>query len=402
MRSWILRFAGWALGLAVLAGLLVALGLVALRGRADEAPDVLIRKAQEAITAQRWDRAASLLDRLAGARVRGSTLDYLRGQLEDARGDPDAAVAALGRIPDGDRLAARAQLLVGQVERKRDRARAAEAALREAVRLDPRLAQPRRELAFLYGIQGRRAEMDAQFRSLSRLVTLDRNGVFLWSNCNEDILFNIANRPVLERFLAADPDDRWSRLALAEFLLRSHEFDECDVLLEPLAADDPEALALRARVGIQRGQGDEAARLLALGAADDPVLAGLRGQLALRRRDSREAIRQFRIALERNPDDRESVTGLSVALHTLGEEAESQAMRRRANLLRDVSALLLEEFDNLKLGAKDPTLPRRLGAACEAAGRAEVARSWYQVALGLTPNDPRVRQALDRLGVGPL
>ncbi|MFO0890004.1 MAG: tetratricopeptide repeat protein [Isosphaeraceae bacterium] len=387
----------WAVGVLALLALVAAGALIAARGRPEDAPDVLIRRAQEAIAAKRWDEAATHLDRLAGSRTRRAAIDYLAAQLDDARGDQEAALAALARVPDDDRLAARARLLAGQIERKRDRARAAEAELIQAVRLDPGLSQARRELAFLYGIQGRRADMDAQFRALSRLVPLDMNGVFLWTNCNEDVVFNIANRPILERFLAADPGDRWSRLALAEVMFSSGQLEDSEAMLAPLPEGDVGAISIRARMRIQQAQMEEASRLLALGPEEEPSLAYLRGQMVLNRRDPATAAQLFRTALDYDPAHREAVVGLSVALHALGQEAESVALRRRAEDMRNLSNLLLEGFEHLERGSRDPSLPRRLGAACEAVGRPEVARSWYRVALGLDPDNPRIRSALERL-----
>ena len=115
--------------------------------------------------------------------------------------------------------------------------------------------------------------------------------------------------------------------------------------------------------------------MLALGPADEPVLASLRGQLALRRRDPAAAAHQFRLALDHNPGSREAVVALSVVLHLQGKEEESEALRKRADALRDLSGLLQEQFENMERGTRDRTLPRRLGAAFEAVGRPEVARS---------------------------
>ena len=70
--------------------------------------------------------------------------------------------------------------MLGQIEHSRHRARAAEAAYRHAVMLDPNLIQPHRELAYLYALQRRSAECDAEFRALARLMSLDHVLTFAW------------------------------------------------------------------------------------------------------------------------------------------------------------------------------------------------------------------------------
>ena len=93
-----------------------------------------------------------------------------------------------------------------------------------------------------HGMQGRRAELKTQFEALAKLDSMDMNGVFLWTNSNEDIVYSIANRPILERFVAADPLDRWSRLALAEVLVRTEEAydaEKSQEILKPFLGKNP-------------------------------------------------------------------------------------------------------------------------------------------------------------------
>ena len=136
-------------------------------------PDQLWRRAHEAIQAGQWDRAEAELARLGRARSPTPEDWMLRAQVAMARGRVDEALADLAKIPDAHELAPQARLRAGQLELRRDRLRAAEEAFRAASRLDPDLVQAHRELIYIYGMQGRRAELDAQFRALAKLTPLD-------------------------------------------------------------------------------------------------------------------------------------------------------------------------------------------------------------------------------------
>ena len=148
----------WALaGLALL-----GLGglLAAVRARVSSDPAELAAATRLALKDRRWSRAEDLLARLAQRRP--PTADDV------ACSAPSWSWAAAGSIrpsacltgsPKLDPHAARARLVAGQIEKSRNRARRMEALFREAMRLDPRLVPPRRELILLYAMQARRAEL---------------------------------------------------------------------------------------------------------------------------------------------------------------------------------------------------------------------------------------------------
>src|SRR5262245_7494653 len=157
----------WALaGVAILGfGTL----LVAVRVRAHSDPAALAAETRLALRDRHWDRAEELLARLAQRRPPTADDVVLRAELELGLGRADQAISLLAGIPESDPLAARARLVAGQIEKSRDRARRMEALFREALRPDPNLAAARRELIFLYGMQARRADLNAQYRALAEL-----------------------------------------------------------------------------------------------------------------------------------------------------------------------------------------------------------------------------------------
>jgi tetratricopeptide (TPR) repeat protein len=382
-----------ALAVAALVG--AGLALAAAMAWPERDPARLRARAKAEFEAHRWDRVAAALDQLARLGPLTPADWLLRGMADLARDRPDAALADLEHLPDGDKLAPTARLKAGQIELRRGRVRSAEAWLRRAVALDPGLIQARRELIYIYGMQLRRRLLDEQFLALERLTPLKADQVFLWGLTHSTVWNAEEVSQDLRRFLRADPGDRWSRLALAENLIRMGRPDEALSALEPLPESDPEALALRARVVEDRGDRRRAEALLAMGPADHPALALLRGRAALRRRDWATAARHFRIGLAADPLDREALSGLGNALRLSGDPAAAEPYLKAAADLGALQGLM--ERASHRGSMSDPELLRALGAACETVGRRAEARAWYRLAVTRDPTDKAAQEALYRL-----
>ena len=159
--------------------------------------------------------------------------------------------------------------------------RSAEEWFRAALKLDSKLIQAHRELIYIYGMQLRRPELNAQFLALSALTPLTSDNVFHWCLLHTNSWDPGEAVATLVRYVAADPDDRWSRLALAENYRRMGRFDQAESVLSPLAETyDSEATAIRAQIAVDTQQEDRAEQLLALARNDDPALARIRGRLS--------------------------------------------------------------------------------------------------------------------------
>lgn len=388
---------------AVAVGLLaaiVALGTWGYRaihpGRPD--PEAVWAGAQADLRADRLDRverAVALLGRLREP----TPLDrMLRGQLATALGRTDEAIAELARVPDDHFMAAQARLLAGQSELRRDRFRHAEEALRAAVRIDPRLVQAHRELIYIYGYQLRRQALSEEFRALSRSTDLTPKELFHWGLLRNETWEPAEVAAELAKCVAADPDDRWSRLALAENQRRMGLFDQAEATVAPLPADDPDALAVRVRIALDRNDTAVAERLLASGPPDDPGLDRLRGRLALTRRDGAAAARYFRKAFRAQPESHEGLTGLIAALTILGDAGALAPLRDLA-ARRDRLQTLIQRAANSS-NRDDPELPLLLGDACAALHRDDEARGWYKVVIARDPLNARAQRGLYLLGAG--
>jgi tetratricopeptide (TPR) repeat protein len=374
---------------AIVLGVL-ALGRFALRKA--ENPDAIWLAGQEYLKAGRIDLAETASNRLG--RIREPTLldHMLKAQLDIALGLEDSAVEELMRIPDQHVMAPQAQLMAGQVELRRHRARFAEEHFRKATQLDPQLVQAHRELIYILGFQLRRKELNAEFLALSRITELTFENVFHWCLMRTALWEPATALEELLRFVQADPDDRWSRLAIADNYRRMGLLDDAENIIARLPNSDVDALALRVMLAVDRHEDDEARQLLEIGPATHPLMAKLRGRLALAEHDGPRAVRLFRLAYKELPDDRDALFGLINALTLVGDERSAAPLREAARNFEMINSVVQraanpKERESIKL-------LHELGAACAAAGRYPEARAWYRVAISRDPLDIEAQQAL--------
>jgi tetratricopeptide (TPR) repeat protein len=366
-------------------------------------PERLFREARDQLGAGHLDRAEASMNRLERLRPLNPFDRLLRAQIHERRRRPDAAVAELERVDPSHPLAPVALILAGQIEIRRHRLRAAEAYFLRALALEPKAVQPRRELIFVYNIQQRQADLDAQLLALSRLNDLSYDQLVHWGK-TRNVVWN-AERDVenLYKVIQADPDDRWSRLSLAEGLRRLSRLDDAELVLSPLPPSDLTATAILASIALDRGDSAEFERRLAEAPMDAPSLAALRGKLQLSRGNLPQAIRELKRAHGADPNDRAVLHALGSALKTAGDPVAAEPFLAAARRHDAITPLISKA--STPTGAKDPTLPGRLGAACEAAGRLPEAMAWYKIAIRDDPSDRASQQAvfrLSKLSLNPL
>ena len=167
------------------------------------------------------------LNRLLELRPAADEQWLVLGQLAMTKGKDGLALESLARVSDRHPMAAGARIWEGTIELENQRARKAEAAFLRALRLDPRDTTARRQLISLYCIQS--AGVNFPSSSLcsradcSQLRSDDALGSSLASSWDPDEVC-----AMLERFVKADPDDRISRLVLAEALRRLRRPDDVE------------------------------------------------------------------------------------------------------------------------------------------------------------------------------
>jgi tetratricopeptide (TPR) repeat protein len=358
-------------------------------------PDEIVAQAHNALQTGRWDRAETLLLRLARSRLPTAHDLILQAELEVGRGRIDRAVRLLTEIPASDPLAARARLQAGQLEKVQHRARSMEVLFQEALRLDPKMAPVRRGLIYVYAMQGRRRDLNKQYRALAELEPLTYDDVFLWTVSLDDVWLNEGIRDTLERFLEADSHDLSSRLALAGVLLKVGDLDGAEKTLEPLSNARAAVLAVRARIALRRSQFDRLRDVLAGAPRDHAEIAVLRGELALQARKLADAEDEFRRTLRLDDTNREALQGLIHVLTQQGRRDEAAVSLKRADLWRK----LKEQLEDARGGRVRQHRSRLVSIAetCAALDRQAEAAAWYGLALQLDPLDRDVQEALYRL-----
>ena len=360
--------------------------------RRSEDPDAIWQAGEADLSAGRIDLAEAAANRLSRLREPTPLDCMLRAQLDIAHGRAEEAVAGLMRVPDEHPMAAQAHLMAGQVELRRHRARFAEQYFRKALQLNPKLVQAHRELIYILGHQLRRTELNAEFLALSQLTELTFDNVFHWCLMRTALWEPSTALKELLLFVETDPEDRWSRLAIADNYRRMGLIDDAETAIAPLPDSDLDALAIRVMLAIDRHQDDKAEQLLASGPAGDPTLAKLRGRSALARRDAPSALRCFQVAYAHAPDDRDALLGLVNALTMVGDDKSAAPLRETAKNFELLNSLVQRAA--IPNERENPKLLRDLGAACAAAGRDPEARGWYRLAIARDPLDIESQQAL--------
>src|SRR5262249_36149705 len=131
----------------------------------------------------------------------------------------------------------------------------------------------------------------------------------------------------LDSFIAADSEDRLSRLAVVGLLL-GRPGDEGDSYVErdltPRPDTDPDARPLRITFSLHRGPYAPAQRLLAGAPGHHPRAVRIRGAMALRPHAIDAAINYSKEALSDEPYDRVSPMQLAQALKLKGETAAAE------------------------------------------------------------------------------
>lgn len=358
-------------------------------------PNRLLIQAQADFQAGRYAPAEAALRRLERLRAPTPMDRMARAQVAWGLKRGADALEELARIPDDNALAPLAHLLAGQIEVKRDRLRAAEAHFLATLKAEPKAIQAHRELVYFYNVQHRQAELDEHLHVLSDLGALDYEQVLHWNKTRNVVWNPQRDCEALAGFLAADPGDRHSRLALVDGLRQLGRLDEADRVLGALPGSDPEARARYAQQALARGDQERAIRLLAGGPADHPALARLRGLLALSQGDRRGAVAALRVALAADDKDRAVLFALGTALKGLGDEEGARPYLEAARR-HDALTPLITRASSAE-GKKDPHMASQLAAACEEAGRLYESLAWYRLAVAQDPLDAAAQRGIARL-----
>ncbi len=381
--------------LSIALAVTVASGIAwAILTRPAHDPDQLWHSIQRDLKAGKLDSVEAQLDRLLRLRPLSEDQRLVLGQIAMVRGRDAEAIDHLSQVSDRHPQAAIARIWEGTIELRNKRARCAEEAFLKVSRLNPRETTARENLIYLYGMQQRRRELSEQFAALSQLTVLKFSQMMLW--CIDHTAWDPNEvRPILEGFVHADPEDRWSRLALAETLRQLGLHDEVASVLGRLPLSDPEARAIRVRIAADQGDVDDVERLTGDDADDHPVLARMRAGLSISRRDLPGACRHLRAALAGDPHNRGVLFHLGDTLIKSGQVQEGQ---RYVTAAKAHDAL----FDLIERGSKpgrqgDTHLLASIAESSLRLGLLAEARAWYLIALERDPSNSDIQEAIYRL-----
>ena len=325
------------------------------------------------------------------------------------------ALEHLARVrPRNREMAVLLQLNRGKALYRLLRLEEAEAAWREALRLDPATAEAGWSLLDLYYLQGREDEARRLALRLFEAEPDPHDRVQLLLELVRQDARPPAPGSLVKWFtpvVREHPDDLRSTLAMGLALVRDSRLEAgVDLLREAVRRhpDRPEAWDALL-VGLdESGQVDAMTEVLdglppALAVA--PLLAKHRARVAQERRDWAEAMRQYRRARQAEPFNRTVEYRLSRALRHAGDAAEADQVERRVRVrdraIQEVRPLYDEANETPGLGTTPHAdLYRRLADVRERMQLLDEARAWYRLALHDDPQDAVSRAALARLRPG--
>ncbi len=354
--------------------------------------------------ADRGDREAaiSLFDKVLQRNPSEGMALLYRGQLARDRGDTAAAAQFWGRVPDHPpQEAATARFLEGTLFLNAYRARQAEAAFRKAVELNPDYLQPHERLAMLHNMQLRASEMRRELEAIRRFRpwTLDELYGFIFvTGIKEHIIERV------EKFVEADPDDRYSHLALARYLLLDDRPAEAARVVQSVCAQNPGdgvlwACLAEARLGqFELAEAREALSRAAVGPNADVSVWRAHGFYSMAVGDWRQAAACLRRAVTLAPDDRTAVYKLGMALERLAEKSAARRQFRHAELLLELHTAMLPIVDRNRtrpeIVAIDAVI--QAGTLLMELDRNGDAVFFFEKALALNPNSTAAQQGYER------
>jgi len=376
--------------------------------------------------APKLDGLDALLDNKRFDEVQKRLDDYLRfypdnlqanmlmAQVALARDDqkPQVALRHLNRIKTRDR-GTRALILLneGKAYSALERYDRAEAAWKEALRVQPLVPEAGWALLGLYYVQGRRAAAHRLAMSLFASEPDPRDRVQLLLELVRQDVQELAPESTLKTFepvVLAHPDDLYSSITLGVALIRNSRFEEGLSLLRGLVerfatnADAWDALLLGLDEASQFNDLATALARLPTMLAADSRFERYRGTVAQDRRDWPAAVIAYLRAWQTDPSDALALNRLGQALRAASRLHEAEQFDRKiraAQKARGQMRALYEEANADKsLGiAPHPKLYHRLADLRERMGREDEAFAWHRLVLSDNPEDPVSKEASARL-----
>ena len=363
---------------------------------------------------RQFDMVEKRLEEYLSVHPENVAANMLMAQVALAREDqkPRIALQHLKRIKARDR-GTRAIVLLneGKAYSALERYDRAEAAWKEAMRVEPRVPEAGWALLGLYYVQGRRADVHRLGMSLFASEPDRRDRVQLLLELVRQDVQELAPESIVTTFesvVLAHTDDLYSSITLGVALIRNSRFEEGLSLLRglverfPTNADAWDALLLGLYEASHFNELATALARLPTMLAADPRFDRYRGTVAQDRRDWPTAATAYLRAWEADPSDTQVLNRLGQTLRAAGrlQQAEQFDLKIRvARLARSqVRALYDEANSDKSLGiTPHPDLYHRLADVRERMGRDDEALAWHRLVLSDNPEDLVSQEACARL-----
>lgn len=374
------------------AGLLTALGW-------NERPTRQFQRALAALQARDWERLQYREPTLA----RRSSFEPHHGLvaaallLEEKQFKP--ALRTLRYALRHRDTRAIALVVAGQALYGQNRFRDAELNFKNALQLNPGLADAHRWLAIGYYDIGLMPEAAVQFQRVAELDPDDPRPHRILADIHMDLGAHAIAVENFQESLRRDPRQVDRQEILVELAQAQLWLKRLDDALQTLSQcdDTAEALAMRADCLYARGDSAEACRLAqrALKTEPDQRLALLvLGRLAFDVREYAQAVDLLSRAVKVAPNDYDLRYSLMTALRAAGRIQQAEEELSAAEKLRE----LRERFDDLVHQASaapyDADIRYQLGVLADRLELTRAAGSWFKAAVAL---DPRHQLALKEL-----
>jgi tetratricopeptide (TPR) repeat protein len=233
----------------------------------------------------RYDDAAAKAKSLLAANPSLMPLRLIHGQALLAKGDPDALKDFADVARENPKFP-QAQLFLARAYARLGRTAEAQAAYREAIRLDPQFTQAKVELAIVSGQKVDRAELQKQVEQLRAALKANPKNLLARETLARNLMALEQKKEAkeeLKAILDVAPGHASANLLMARLSAADGKRDEAVNYLRAALRANPsnvEANSLLAQYLVQANRRDEAARHLEAALQVNPTLSDLKIQLA--------------------------------------------------------------------------------------------------------------------------
>lgn len=394
------RFRWLALAIVGLAAATAAGWYQRARGRNSE----LLKAAIRQVDRGRTEAAIPLFDEVLRRDPSNSTALLYRGQISRDSGDSSAAARFWNRVPDSPpREGGTARFLEGTLFLEANRTRPAEAAFLKSIALHPDYLSPHERLLKLYVAQLRTADIRRELDAIRRFRLWTLEELYQLLNSTGEAVNKVQSIPRIEEFVAADPNDLDSLIALGRFYNWDNRHREAADVLRRALVEHPDNPAIRAYLAeALLGQLDlEGARRVLQGAplGQDALQCvwkshGLYWFLV---DDWPRAIACLERAVALDPDDQNSVYKLGQAHERAGDLPAARIQFRRAESLLRLQSVM---FRVIEREHNNPEMPiakvREAGRILTDLNRHQVAVAFFEQVLTWIPESDEARRDLEQ------